>query len=61
MLIALSGDSPVTAAAATAPRSSPVALPAPSAADRVTAPDTVTISAAGRQAMGDADHDGDSH
>jgi hypothetical protein len=61
MMIALSGNTPVAAAAPSAPPSAPVAAAAPSAVDRTTAPDTVNLSAAGRQASQDVDHDGDSH
>jgi len=63
MMIALSGSTPVTqASTASAPVPPPVA--AASTSDRATAPDTVTISDAGRlaaQASQDVDRDGDSH
>jgi len=61
MMIALSGNAPVAATADSTPPPAPVAAAAPTTVDRTTAPDTVSISAAGRQASQDVDHDGDSH
>jgi len=64
MMTALSGIAATQQAVAPQLAAAAVASSAPAAASRVTAQDTVNISAAGHQAAsaaGDVDHDGDSH
>jgi hypothetical protein len=68
MMTALTGNAPAVQALVASmpptPPSSAASDPAAAAVNRATAPDTVTISAAGQQASQaaqDVDRDGDSH